>query len=198
MNKIILVSLICVFVSGCNQSQTELSSSELSQLDNLAGRYKSNCIVLGVSSSAYLSIMLEKVSSTIFHSHGSIAAYDQNNCTGNLTENDVNNQPLPQSGIAPVTDIATIQTLLPGMPDKYILISNQPLDASGVPSGSPTYQVLYPINNTLYLLLIGASVTGTTWDEWKTSSAAVLQFDTDPEVSIDDGNGTVNAKVIKQ
>jgi hypothetical protein len=67
-----------------------------------------------------------------------MSEYDQNNCTGNITKTDVNGQPYPVSGPGPVTDIATVQTLLPGMPSKYVLILNQALDSNGDPSGALT------------------------------------------------------------
>ena len=193
MKKIILAQLFFSLLTGCGYSVVKLENT----VGVLEGHWKSDCLVFGVNS-AMMSVTLEKVSSVVFNSRAVISSYNQNNCTGSVIEMDANGQPLPPSGIGPVTDIATIVPLLPGMPDKYILISNQPLGINGSPNGPPAYQVLYHANNKLYILIIGPAVTGTTWDEWKTSSTVVAQFEADPEVLSDDGNNTNNAKLTRQ
>lgn len=190
-----MISTLTVLFSACQPQKVIDNASVADKMDLLTGQWESDCFVTDPSESIILNLTFEKVDSVTFHNRSKMSSYDQNNCSGNLTVTDVNSQPLPVSGIPPVTDINTVQTSLSGMPDQYILVSNQVLDANGDPDGAPYYQVMTAECNNLYVLLIGSNVVGNSWDDWKTSSAVVAQFASDPNVAANDGNGTVILKL---
>lgn len=198
MKKTIVLFLASLVLSSCGLNTDLNSSKGDSSLDKVVGTWSSLCWEdTNAGTSMIIQVQLEKTNEQVFQSRGTIFAYDQLACTGNETVTDVNNNPLPISGITPVTDIATTETLS-GLPDSYILVSNQALDGNGDPDGAPFKQVIQIIGNEMFLMIIGTGVSGNSWSEWKNSSSVVVDFESNPNSQSSGVDGTVILKFTKQ
>ncbi len=207
MNKVLILIFLGLSISSCGLNNVNNESSQAATaMSKLIGEWKSVCSDgddgNGNNQSFWVIFTIREGSSPLeVKGYGKIEGYSGHGCLGSpIFTADVNGNLI--TGEVPLTDVITYQEPSEGLPSKYLLTSDQGIDLNGDPDGSPTNQVFEVTNSHFYVLSIGTNVTGTSWTDWKASSAVVTQFETDPEGALqnfsEDSSGTSVLKLIKQ